>query len=315
MSRNLPLATISIPTFNQEKYVGRAIESALAQTYPNLEVVVSDDGSTDRTFAIAQAYAGERVRIFKNERNLGRVGNYRHALYALARGEWVANLDGDDYYDDPDFIAAAIDRVTSNPGVVLCAAGYKVLHEPEGRLETAPTGLDQAETCMSGVDYVLGYPRLGLTQHLAIVYNRPLALETGFYLLDSLGTDTDSLCRLALKGKVYARRKPVGVWTHHDRNASYSLSEETAGKEIAMLEHIAEALAEHVPEPVWRQWLDQRVREKKRLVDNLMLARLPPAAAWSYLWRHKGLSLFHLKEAIKLVLRSLGLRRAPLCAE
>jgi hypothetical protein len=202
-----------------------------------------------------------------------------------------------------------------NPGVVLYAAGYKVLHESDGKLETAAIGLAALEACISGVDYVLGYPKLGLTQHLAVLYNRRLALETDFYALDSLGTDTDSLCRLALKGKVYAHRKTVGVWTHHARNASYTLTDETVGKEIAMFEHIAQALAEHVPENIWRQWLSDRIQEKKRLAFILMLARLSPGDAWLYLWRHKAISVLHLRELVKLVLRSLRLKRSPLCAE
>ena len=315
MTSAAPLVTINIPTFNQESSVARAIQSALAQDYSNLEIIVSDDCSTDRTVAIARGFEGSGVRVFRNETNLGRVGNYRHALYDLAAGLWVVNLDGDDYYDDPSFISEAVRRVRGQDGIVLYAAGYKVLHEPSGRMEEVPLALSQPEQCLSGVDYVLGYPKLGLTQHLAVLYNRPLALETQFYTLDALGTDTDSLCRLALKGKVFAHRKAVGVWTHHDRNASYTLSEDSAGKEIVMLEHIAQALAQHVPEPVWRKWLAERVAEKNRLVENLMLARLPTGAAWGYLWKHRGISLFHAREIVKLALRTLGLRRSPLCAE
>jgi len=304
-----PLVTINIPTYNQERHLARAIRSALAQDYANLQVVVVDDCSNDGSFAVAQSIADPRLELCRNEQNLGRVRNYRKALYELARGEWVVNLDGDDYYDDPNFIADAIARVRSDPEIVMYAAGAKTLHEDSGEMVCDPVAVPAEGQVISGVDYVLSYPRLGVTQHFAVLYNRARALETGFYLLDSLGTDTDSLCRLALQGKVYVHGKHVGVWTHHQANASYSLTEETVGKELDMLAHIADALAGHVPKEVAEGWLHRRLREKRRLVENLTLTRLPLREACRYWYRHKRLEIFYLKEAVKLALRGLGLRR------
>ena len=82
-----------------------------------------------------------------------------------------------------------------------------------------------------------------------------------------------------------------------------------------MLEHIAAALAGHVPEPVWRGWLERQKQIRRRLVEILMLGRLPTRQAWSYFWEHKKLNRFYAREAVKLVLRSLGLLRRIECAE
>ncbi len=304
-----PLVTISIPVYNQQRHVERAIRSALAQDYPNLEVVLVDDCSADGSFAVAKSVEDPRLRLFRNERNLGRVRNYRKALYEHARGDWVVNLDGDDYYDDPTFIADAMARVRSDPEIVMYAAGAKTLHEDKGEIVCDPVAVPAEGQVISGVDYVLAYPSLGVTQHFAVLYDRARAMETGFYVLDSLGTDTDSLCRLALRGKVYVHGKHVGVWTHHSANASYSLTEATVGKEMDMLAHIAEALAGHVPQEVAADWLHRRTREKRRLVENLTLTRLPLGEACRYWYRHKRAEIFYLKEAVKLALRGLGLRR------
>jgi glycosyltransferase involved in cell wall biosynthesis len=305
-----PLVTINIPTYNQQRHVARAIQSALGQDYPNLEVVVVDDCSDDDSFAVAKSIADPRLRLCRNEQNLGRVRNYRKALYELARGDWVVNLDGDDYYDDPTFISDAMARVRTDPEIVMYAAGSKTLHEESGEIECAPLAVPAEGQVISGVDYVLSYPRLGVTQHFAVLYDRARALETGFYVLDSLGTDTDSLCRLALQGKVYVHGKHVGVWTHHEANASYSLTEATVDKEMKMLAHIADALADHVPKEVAAGWLHRREREKRRVVENLTLTRLPLREACRYWYRHKRAEIFYLKEGVKLALRGLGLRRA-----
>jgi glycosyltransferase involved in cell wall biosynthesis len=310
-----PLVTINVPTYNQQKYIARAIESCLAQDYPNLEIVVCDDGSSDDTFAVAAAFEGPKVRVFRNIPNIGRVRNYRRCLYELARGEWAVNLDGDDYYDDPAFISRAMARIRADPEIVMYAAGSKTLEEATGKIECVPMAMRDDAQRMDGTDYVLAYHRLGAYQHFAVLYDRRLAMETGFYELDSLGTDTDSLCRLALRGKVFVERKHVGVWTHHQGNASYSLTEETIGKEMAMLEHIAAALADHAPEPVAKAWLEKQKQFRRRIVEVLMLGRLPTRQAWAYFWEHKQPNLFYAREAVKLVLRSLGLLRRIECAE
>ena len=117
--KTYPKVTIMIPTYNQEDYIGEAIESSLNQDYPNLEVIVSDDFSKDKTGIIAKKYETDtRFRYFRNARNLGRVGNYHHTLYDLATGEWVINLDGDDFYTDNRYISRLMKYVSSDPKIV-----------------------------------------------------------------------------------------------------------------------------------------------------------------------------------------------------
>lgn len=301
----LPLVTISIPTYNQSRYIRRAIESALAQDYPNLEVVVADDQSPDDTFTVASAIVDPRLRVVRNPQNRGRIGNYRHMLYELARGEWVVNLDGDDWYDDPGFVSRAVACVTGQPGIVLYAAGARSFVEATGEYQTATMGLDGDLKTLSGVDYVLGYPQLGATQHFAVLYNAAQARAIGFYQLDSLGTDTNSLCRLALTGRAVVERRYVGVWTEHANNASYTLTSELLAKEVAMIDHIAAALAEHVAETVWRPWRDSRVRWKTDFAILLELARLPWPQAWRRWASRAKADRFTLKEAVKLLVRPI----------
>lgn len=111
-----PLVSIMIPTYNQSKYLEEAIESALAQTYRPLEIIVSDDGSTQKDVSkILNKYKShQNISIYINDRNLGRVKNYRTTLYERTAGKWVINLDGDDYFYDPGFIEKAMSLVEKN---------------------------------------------------------------------------------------------------------------------------------------------------------------------------------------------------------
>ena len=96
----LPLCSLVIVTYNQEAFIRQTLRAAFAQTYPNLEIVVSDDASTDRTWEIVQAEAASytgphRLTLNRNERNLGIGGGAGKAIQ-LAAGEILVWNDGDD---------------------------------------------------------------------------------------------------------------------------------------------------------------------------------------------------------------------------
>lgn len=91
-----PLVSVVVPTYNRAHLIGRTIESALGQTYPNLELVIIDDGSTDDTEGLIQkSYGGDpRVRYFKQAN--GGPSRARNAGLERAKGDYVALLDSDD---------------------------------------------------------------------------------------------------------------------------------------------------------------------------------------------------------------------------
>jgi len=93
-----PLVSIITSTHNHEKYIGRCIESVLAQTYSNWEQIIVDDGSTDRTGEVASKFKDERVHYVRQE-NVGvwRLAETYNKALRLANGELVAILEGDDF--------------------------------------------------------------------------------------------------------------------------------------------------------------------------------------------------------------------------
>lgn len=95
-----PLVTFALFAYNQEKYIREAVEGAFAQTYEPLEIILSDDCSTDRTFEIMEemekTYKGpHQIRLNRNSRNLG-VGPHIYHVYCKALGEIVISAAGDD---------------------------------------------------------------------------------------------------------------------------------------------------------------------------------------------------------------------------
>ncbi|MBD0286186.1 MAG: glycosyltransferase family 2 protein [Flavisolibacter sp.] len=309
MNGSLPKVTINIPTYNQERYIARAIESALKQDYTNLEIIVSDDCSTDNTYNIARKFESERVKVYRSFHNTGRVANYRNMLYSLSTGDWVVNLDGDDYYIDNKFISEAIHLIQQHKGVVMYAAGAKVYLESKNKFVSGKIHTSQDIKLMKGTEYVMRLKELGqVVQHFAVLYNRQEALQTNFYSLDSLGCDTDSLCRLALKGNVIVHKKYVGVWTSHGANASYTLNIHTVEKELKMFRSIADTAKAYLPEEVVEKWYKEREREKIResLIESY--ATLPVKEAVTLFKKNFKPNFINFKELVKLSLRILHLR-------
>jgi succinoglycan biosynthesis protein ExoO len=89
--------SVIIPAYNTEKYIAKAINSALFQTLTNIEVIVVDDCSTDNTMQVVQAIKDPRLKLISNSQNLG-AGEARNRAIAVAQGKWVAVLDSDDWY-------------------------------------------------------------------------------------------------------------------------------------------------------------------------------------------------------------------------
>ncbi|WP_029274509.1 glycosyltransferase family 2 protein [Pedobacter borealis] len=96
---NIPLVSIALCTYNGEKYLRQQLDSIVNQTYPNLEIVVVDDVSSDNTIEILNEYALKhtKFRIIRNELNLGYVKNFEKAI-GLCNGEYISLSDQDDIW-------------------------------------------------------------------------------------------------------------------------------------------------------------------------------------------------------------------------
>ncbi|HEY9623085.1 MAG TPA: glycosyltransferase [Crinalium sp.] len=116
-----PRVSVIIPTYNGDRYLAQAIDSALAQTYRDHEVIVIDDGSTDRTKVILQAYGG-RIRAI-SQKNQGVAIARNHGI-AVARGELVAFLDADDVFL-PDKLAAQVAVFDTHPWSGMVHSGWQ----------------------------------------------------------------------------------------------------------------------------------------------------------------------------------------------
>jgi len=217
--RSQPKVTVMIPTYNQAEFIRQAITSALTQTYPNLEVLVGDDASTDQTSEIIKKIENPKFRYIRNPANLGRTENYKNLLYNHATGDFVINLDGDDYYTDSNFISEAISLINEDPDTVIVAATARKLGSKFDHAAELPNVKD-----LSGMTILRFLPNHKyFLMHMAVLYARGVALEIDFYRSPTISSDWESLYRLALRGRVKYLHSTIGVWRIHGVNETRSL--------------------------------------------------------------------------------------------
>ena len=132
-----PKVSVCIDSFNYGRFLPEAIESVLGQRFQDFEVIISDDCSTDDSFAIAQRYAEQdsRIRATRNAHNLGMVRN-RNAGLARARGEYVKTLHADDFLCSPDALGRMVAELESNSAVSLVASARRIVDEKSQPIET-----------------------------------------------------------------------------------------------------------------------------------------------------------------------------------
>ncbi len=137
MTDRSPLFSISIPTYNRaDGYLRQTLESAVAQSHPDLEILVSDNASTDSTEALVRSFDDPRIRYVKHPRNIGHMGNFRFC-HEGARGNYVLILHDDDLID-PDFIATCAEAAAGRLDYGIIHTGVRVIDEHGQRLEDLP---------------------------------------------------------------------------------------------------------------------------------------------------------------------------------
>ncbi|MES1021725.1 glycosyltransferase family 2 protein [Gloeocapsa sp. BRSZ] len=137
---NTPLLSIGLPVYNGDRLLEKALDSILAQTYSDFELIISDNASTDRTQAICEAYAAKdlRIKYHRNERNIGGHNNFNR-VFELATGEYFKWAAHDDLCA-PDFLEKCISILEANPSVILCYPKTKIIDENE---EVLPNNCDE----------------------------------------------------------------------------------------------------------------------------------------------------------------------------
>ncbi|MEZ5815617.1 MAG: glycosyltransferase family 2 protein [Hyphomicrobiaceae bacterium] len=131
--------SLAVPVYNGQAYLAQTLDSLLAQTFPDFEIIITDNASTDATQEICQSYASRdrRIRYVRNDANLGAAGNFNRG-FALSKGEFFKWCAHDDLLS-PDFLERCVRALRDDPTAII-AHGRQQLIDAEGRTLSGTTG-------------------------------------------------------------------------------------------------------------------------------------------------------------------------------
>jgi glycosyltransferase involved in cell wall biosynthesis len=213
-----PLVTIGIPTYNRARdYLRETLESALAQTYPRLEIVVSNNCSTDDTDAVVRAYADPRLRYIKQQKALLPNDHFNFCLNE-ARGDYFLLLHDDDKID-PDFVESCLQAAHFRTDCGAILAGVRIIDQDGRTLTEVPNRADLPAAGDLFLAWMDG--RLSLYVCSTLYNTQTLKDVGGFHSRHNMFQDVAATARvIAHHGRVDVRdvkasaRQHQGKWTH-----------------------------------------------------------------------------------------------------
>lgn len=188
-----------MPVYNGERWIGAAIDSILAQTYSNLELVISDNASSDGTERLCRDYADRdpRVRYHRNAENIGLNNNYTR-VFTLARGQYFKWASSNDICA-PRLIEACVDRLERNRDIVLCYSRTRILNGSDDAGEPYADDLGSDGSACGRMKHVLKNIRLNNAINGVI---RAEVLSRTNLIADYFSSDVVLLIELALHGRL-----------------------------------------------------------------------------------------------------------------
>ena len=171
---SLPTVSVLIPAYNAERYLAEALDSVLAQTWPNVEVIVVDDGSRDATLEVALRYERREVQVIA-QANAGASAS-RNAAFAASRGDLVKFLDADDLLS-PEHIALQVECLARHPGCVAMSEWDRFYKDPaKASFKPRPSWRDADPVTWLVEDWADARP---MTQPGMFLIPRPVAEQAG----------------------------------------------------------------------------------------------------------------------------------------
>lgn len=227
-ARDYPLVSIGMPLFNEARFVKDSLDSILAQDYPNLEIIISDNASTDETMSICQSLTGERIDVLlhRYDENRGAAENFRYVLNA-SKGKYFMWASGHDLWA-PNYISENVELLEATPTAVV-AFGTSVWIDGNGQKIAKYFGYTDTRGMISVARF---FTIFWGNMHPVLGLMRKSALDKTRSIVNAVGTDLILLSQLALQGDfvhapgtLWQRREFRKEPTHADKMKRYRSAE------------------------------------------------------------------------------------------
>lgn len=218
-SNKQPLVSVLMTAHNREKYIAEAIESVLASTYKNFELIIVDDCSTDRTVEIVKDYYqhDKRVRVYVNEMNLGQFANRNKSL-EYAKGDLIKYFDSDDIMK-PICLETMVQAMEMYPAAIAGA-------EHHGKINKMPICYSPRELYIN--HYFKGNNLLTIGPSGAIFRKKAFEEFGGFDLNIGILADTLFMLKIGSRYPVVGFEPNTFIWRRHDQQVTVGQEDKAA---------------------------------------------------------------------------------------
>jgi len=208
-ANEFPLISVCVPTYNRQALLERAINSALSQTYKNIEIIVSDNNSEDGTEQMMKKLTEKYIQIkyYKNLSNVGMVANWRNCIQK-ANGEFYSILDDDNYFLYENYLTEAVSIINANENIKLVFGNFLIRHEGGDMLFTY-----KLKSVIAGDYLYQHYFNCNIVQELFfVILHRNTALRCDFYRDNLITHDVQSFLISMLEGNAGFVDRLVGAY-------------------------------------------------------------------------------------------------------
>ncbi len=208
-----PKVSVLLSVYNDEKYIGEAVDSILSQTLKDFELLIIDDSSTDKTRDIISAYKDPRIRLVKTKNNIGITKSLNKGL-GIARGKYIARLDSDDI-SCPDRLEKQLICIESNKNYAMVGSRTEVIDESGKHIQYW-----NQEEIPELIFYTLSY-RNCLTSS-SVMFDKEIVISLGGYDEScDRAEDFDLWYKISRKYKIYTIPEYLVKWRKRDESHSF----------------------------------------------------------------------------------------------
>lgn len=282
---NLPLVSVIVPCYNHERFISTCINSILSQSYPNIQLIVLDDGSTDSSASILKEYSEKFGFYFEAQANLGLAKTLNKAINNYAKGKYISCIASDDYWD-VDKIKTQVEFLEQHKNKAMVFGKAQMIDANKQPIGVLGEGIDQQD---------LKFERL-LQENKVIASTAMIRKD----ILDAVGgfnetiyiEDWELWLRIAIKHQIGFIDEIQGFYRRHDHNMSSNL--------IKMLGAGTEIINQWCHHPLYPQYYKRHILEKARLLEMASFKK----ESIQVLWEHKRylFAAHYMKTCLKLML-------------
>ncbi len=247
-----PLITIGIPTRNRAALVKDCVTRALAQSYRNVEVLVSDNASTDGTLATLRAIDDERLRVLSNPKDIGHSKNFAKCVQE-ARGDYLV-LVSDDNILDPDFLEKCVRLVRREPGIPIVLATYEIVvidefSENQRRVVPAVASKKLSTGIWEGTDVLEEYLNGRISAQLWSSIIRTDILRRNGFAIHPIAGDEATWIPVLLEGRAGLVNERCATYLVHGSSHSSALTADSRFMDLCkVMEEISAIAGEKIPD-------------------------------------------------------------------